>query len=272
TVELKSVNHRFLDIGTKTPRSFIAYEDLIRKVLTDCVSRGHIDVFINYVDNTENDRVVTIDKGLAKSLVTASITLSEELNLKNDYQVNALMRVPDVIKISQNEEDAETLRKLLEIALNRAVEALNVMRAIEGKKLYNDILARVVEIESLTSKIAIFAPQVTQCYKAKLEERIATSLGDIAIDQSKLANEIAFYADKSNIDEEIARLYSHISQVKSMLEEKEPIGRKLDFIVQEFNREANTICSKSNNIDLTNLALKLKNEIEKVREQVQNVE
>jgi uncharacterized protein (TIGR00255 family) len=272
TVELKSVNHRFLDISTKIPRMFLAHEDIVRSVLSDKFSRGHIDVFLNYNQNSSELRAVKPDLALAESYLRAATQLSDAFHLDNDYSLTALLKTPDIFTIEQTEVDTDRLRELLTEAVSAAADNLNNMRAAEGDKLAADIAARLYNIEQLLSRVKTFAPEVADDYAAKLSARIAEVLKNIEIDQSKLANEVAFFVDKSNIDEEIARLDSHIYNARDILKLAEPIGRKMDFLVQEFNREANTICSKSNNVTLTNIALELKNEIEKVREQVQNLE
>lgn len=272
TVELKSVNHRFLDISTKIPRMFIAYEDVIRSGLSQRLTRGHIDVFVNYVNNGESDRCVEADLTLANNYVEVARMLADKFGLKDDFQLTALMRSPDVIKTQQREEDEEILRSMLHEAVGQAVVKLNAMRLAEGEKMKADIVSRIGNIRQLVESIKVLAPKVSQNYRTKLAQRMEEVLADVEVDQSRLLNEVAFFADKSNIDEEIARLNSHIDNALKIMSANESVGRKMDFLVQEFNREANTVCSKSNDIELTNVALQLKNEIEKVREQVQNLE
>ncbi len=273
TIELKSVNHRFLDISTKIPRMFIAYEDVVRRVLGEGLSRGHVDVFLNYKPDDNSAKVVTVDSGLAASYVKAANALAEEFpHLHNDFTLNALMRTPDVLNVEQGEEDEAVLREMLEEALRGAVAKLNEMREIEGNKLRSDLLAKIANIETLLARVKEYAPKVAEQYRNKLSDRITEALGAVQLDESKLANEVCFFVDKSCIDEEITRLTSHIAHAREILATEVPVGRKLDFLVQEFNRETNTICSKSNFLELTNVALEMKNEIEKLREQVQNLE
>ena len=272
TVEIKSVNHRFLDLGFRLPRSFIAYEDLFRNIISDSVYRGHIDVFVNYCDNTDRPKKVSIDRGLAKGLLSAAEALQREFDLKNDFQLNSLLKTNDIVCIEQEEENPEILKNLISSATSLAVIHLNNMRETEGEKIKKTLILLLDNIEKLVNQINSIAPVVVSDFRFKLSERIKEALDSVSLDEAKLANEVAFFADKANIDEEIARLYSHISQMRSIMNAFEQAGRKLDFLVQEFNREANTICSKSNNLQLTNLALELKNEVEKVREQVQNIE
>lgn len=272
TVELKSVNHRFLDISTKIPRMFIAYEDVIRSGLSQGLTRGHIDVYVNYVNNGQSDRCVEADVSLANNYVEVARMLADKFGLKDDFQLSALMRAPDVVKTQQRTEDEEILRDMLQEAVAQAVVKLNAMREAEGEKMKADILARIANIKKLVQKVSKLAPTVAENYRAKLTQRIEETLGEVEVDNARLLNEVAFFADKSNIDEEIARLRSHIDNAVKIMSSNEAVGRKMDFLVQEFNREANTVCSKSNDIQLTNVALQLKNEIEKVREQVQNLE
>lgn len=272
TVELKSVNHRYLDLGFRLPRAFLAYEDIFRFQLSEGLSRGHVDVYVNYEDFSNRPKQVNLDLGLAKSLVDASKTLQTQFDLKNDFNVNSLIKSQDVLTVKEEEDDPELIKNLVLQSVKAAVQNLNNMREAEGKKLCATLLALVDNIEKIVSEISSFAPLVVEEYRQKLSARMSEILQNVALDENKLANEVAFFADKSNIDEEIARLKSHISQIRHIFAETQPVGRKLDFLVQEFNREANTICSKSNNLTLTNLGLSLKNEIEKVREQIQNVE
>lgn len=273
TIELKSVNHRFLDISTKIPRMFIAYEDVIRKTLGDKLSRGHVDVFLNYKPDENSGKVVVADEGLANSYVQCAKLLSDKfLELKNDFTLNALMRMSDVLTVQQQEEDEAVLREMLTQAVEQAADKLNEMREAEGNKLRLDLLAKIDNVEGLLNKVRQYAPQVAVDYREKLMQRVSAALEQVEIDQSKLANEVCFFVDKSCIDEEITRLTSHIAHAREILDETQPIGRKLDFLVQEFNRETNTICSKSSYLELTNVALEMKNEIEKLREQVQNME
>ena len=273
TIELKSVNHRFLDISTKIPRAFIAHEDVIRNGLSKGLSRGHIDVFLNYTLVGDTDKTVEVDMALAKGYVESAKQLKEAFpDLHLDFNVNALMRSNEVLTLKQTEEDAELLREMVAEAVDKAVESLNAMREIEGNALRVDLLAKIDKVEQLLSQVKTYAPQVAEQYREKLRSRVTEALAGVDIDESKLANEVCFFADKSCIDEEITRLSSHIQRAREILAGEQSVGRKLDFLVQEFNRETNTICSKSSYLELTNVALEMKNEIEKIREQVQNLE
>ncbi len=273
TVELKSVNHRFLDISTKMPRMFAAHEDLVRSTLAQGISRGHIDVFVNYRLLTDSDKVVKVDFNLAHSYSDAAKSLRSEFpELHDDFTICSLMRCSDVIVVEQKAEDESVVREILGEALSLAVENLNVMRESEGNKLRHDLLQKIENVEKLLQVVIELAPTVVTNYREKLRNRIQNVLSDVALDESKLANEVCFFADKSCIDEEITRLSAHIAHAREILSSEEPVGRKMDFLVQEFNRETNTICSKSSCVELTNVALEMKNEIEKMREQIQNLE
>lgn len=273
TIELKSVNHRFLDISTKIPHAFIACEDVIRNGLAKGLSRGHIDVFLKYTLVGQTDKSVTVDETLAKGYVEAAHRLSIAFpQLNHDFFISALMRSPDVVTVVQTEENAEVLREMVSEAVEKAVENLNGMREKEGNLLRDDLLCKIDNVEQLLGKVKEYAPTVAQEYRDKLRTRVTEALGDVQLDEARLLNEVCFFADKSCIDEEITRLTSHIDHARRILSAEEPVGRKLDFLVQEFNRETNTICSKSSYLKLTDVALQMKNEIEKIREQVQNLE
>ncbi|MDE7454831.1 MAG: YicC family protein [Clostridia bacterium] len=273
TVELKSVNHRFLDISTKIPRAFIAHEDIIRSGMSKSLTRGHIDVFINYQRTNESEKQVVVDMSLASGYVNAATQLAEAFpNLRNDFSVNSLIKSGEVVTLTQIDEDTDVIRNMLVTAVGNACAELNKMRAIEGDALRRDLLGKIDNFEKMLNKVKMIAPNVVEQYRTKLSERVAEALNGVAIDESKLANEVCFFADKSCIDEEITRLTSHIARAKELLNATEPVGRKLDFLIQEFNRETNTICSKSSYLELTDTALAMKNEIEKIREQIQNIE
>ena len=273
TIELKAVNHRFLDLNIKMPKIFSCCEDILRKTIAQNVSRGHIDVYVNYSDKSEKEKHVDIDFGLAAGYVEAARQLAEKFEgIQNDFTLNSLMRIPDVLKAVAPEEDEEFLKSLVSKTVSIACDDLNEMRRFEGEKIKDDLLSRIDNVENFVVQIKEKAPDVAEEYSEKLKIRISEALADVDYDESKFLNEVAFFIDKANIDEEIARLFSHVSHFRQLIGEDDCAGRKLDFLVQELNREANTICSKSNNAQLTSIALSLKNEIEKIREQVQNAE
>lgn len=269
-VEIKTVNNRNFDLNLKTPRSFIALEDCIRKTVQNYVKRGRIDLFITFSDTREKASSIEVNLDRAVSYYNASKEIAEKLGLANDVTVSTIMRSPEVVTDGLA-SDVTELEQIVKDTVASACEKLNEMRKIEGEKLCKDMLSRMDTISELRENIKSRAPFVSQEYKEKLKTRIEEALLDVKYDQARLLNEVAFYTDKVNIDEELTRLGSHITQFKQIIK-TEGAGKKLDFLMQEFNRETNTICSKSNDIEVTGYALSLKNEIEKVREQVQNLE
>lgn len=270
TVELKTVNNRNFDLNSKMPRSFLVFDDLIRKTVAKYVLRGRIDLFVNFSDIREKERNLSLDIGRAKSYYEISKRVSEELGLVNDVTVTGIMRLPDVVT-DNSSDDVSEFKDVLEDTVKKACENLNEMRGKEGEKICVDLLRRMDVIEELRNGIFERAPIVVEEYRQKLKQRVEEALKDVKYDEARLLNEVAFYTDKVNIDEELTRLSSHIHQFREIIRQ-EGSGKKADFLMQEFNREANTVCSKSNDIEITRLALSLKNEIEKVREQVQNLE
>lgn len=269
-VELKTVNNRNFDFNCKTPRAFIALEDTIRKTVQNLVKRGRVDLFINFSDTRENVTELSVNVDKAKSYYNASKVISEELNLPNDLSVTSIMKSPDVIT-DNSVFNVEEFEQIVKQTVELACQKLNTMRRIEGEKLVADMLNRMDTIKGLADKIRERAPLVALEYKNKLKTRIEDFLQDVKYDEARLLSEVAFYTDRVNIDEELTRLNSHILQFRDIVK-VDGAGKKLDFLMQEFNRETNTICSKSNDIEVTRNALELKNEIEKVREQVQNLE
>ncbi|MGN1372453.1 MAG: YicC/YloC family endoribonuclease [Candidatus Coproplasma sp.] len=271
TAEIKTVNNRYLDVAMKCPRILASCEDVLRSIVREKLTRGHADVYITYVDKRENRASLSVDLQAAKAWVDTALKLKEAFpEIENDFTVSALMRQQDVLK----QEDVACDEELIEgvkAALSMALDKLNVMRKTEGDKLAKDMLTRVDVVEQLVGKVSQRAPLVAQDYAKRLEEKIKTCLEGVNFDEGRLLTEVAVFTDKSNIDEELTRLASHISQFREIAK-ADLVGRKLDFLVQEFNRETNTICSKSNDLTITKLGLELKNEIEKIREQVQNVE
>ncbi len=272
TVEIKTVNNRYLDAAIKAPRIFVAHEEVVRSVLREYLTRGHADIFVSFSDKREREKSLYLDEETAKSYVAAAKRIKALFpDAADDISVSGILRYPDVIKSEDVSAADEELISALKTALKAALEKLNVMREAEGKKLEADMLSRMKTIEKLVSDVEKRAPLVALNYRQKLETKMKKILDGVEVDEGRLLTEAAIFADKSNIDEELTRLHSHISQFCDICRET-LVGRKLDFLVQEFNRETNTICSKSNDLEITRLGLALKNEIEKVREQVQNVE
>ena len=270
--EVKTVNNRYLDISVKCPKIFLGYEDTIRGIVRSRLTRGHADVFISFTDKRPKQRTLYIDEGAARAYVEAAERLSSLFpKLLNDFTVTALMRQPDIVRAEETAGADEELIAALRGALESALDKLNVMRATEGEKLARDMLARVDAIERSVAAITERAPLVAEAYKNRLAEKVQSYLENVPVDEGRLLTEVAVFTDKANIDEELTRLGSHISQFRAICAD-ELVGRKLDFLIQEFNRETNTICSKSNDLQITKLGLGMKNDIEKIREQVQNVE
>lgn len=272
TIELKSVNHRFLDINTKLPKTLICVEDALRKTIQENLSRGRIDVFVTYSDKRDTEKSVILDLGLARGYFNAVQALVKEFDVKNDLTATSFLKIQDVVRPDSTDDDLEVLTQLTQVTTKDAIEQLNKMRRVEGEKLKIDMLERIAVLEQMLQSVQEQAPKVAENYREKLMSRVTEILGNFEIDQNKLINEVAFYADKSNIDEEITRLKSHFAQGKNILTKEVLVGRKLDFLIQEFNREVNTICSKSNDLTLTGIGVAMKSEIEKIREQVQNLE
>ena len=272
TVELKSVNHRFLDLGFRMPRHISFLEDEIRRQLTERLTRGHVDVFVSYRNTRTDARTAVVDGALLNAYITAANECAEKYGLRNDLSVVSALRFPDVVDVVEAEEDREAVTELLKKALGAACDELINMRSIEGERLCADLLARLDTVLGIRAGIAEKAPGVVEDYRAKLNERIASILQSVEIDAARLATEVALFADKANIDEELVRLGSHVAAARELLENGSAVGRKMDFIVQEMNREFNTIGSKANNKDITALVIEGKAEIEKIREQVQNLE
>ena len=272
TCEVKTVNNRYLDVSVRCPRIFIAYEEVIRGIVRESLTRGHADVFIGLSDKREKKRELYLDEGVASAYAEAAKKIKALFpDAADDFSVTNILRYPEVIKTEEVSSADEECVGALKAALKSALEKLNVMRSVEGEKLKEDMLSRMNTIEGLVDEVEKRAPMVSEGYKAKLESKIKKILEGTEPDEGRLLTEVALFVDKSNIDEELTRLHSHISQFRQICTER-LVGRKLDFLVQEFNRETNTICSKSNDLEITRLGLALKNEIEKVREQVQNIE
>lgn len=272
TVEVKTVNNRYLDSSIKAPRILAAHEETVRTVLREKLTRGHADIFVSLSDKREREKNLYLDEDTAKAYVAAAKRIKSLFpEIQDDISVSGVLRYPDVIKSEDVAAADEEILTALKSALSAALEKLNAMREVEGKKLEEDMLSRMQTIEKLVGEVEKRAPIVASNYRQKLEAKMKKILEGVEVDEGRLLTEAALFADKSNIDEELTRLHSHISQFREICREK-LVGRKLDFLVQEFNRETNTICSKSNDLEITRLGLALKNEIEKVREQVQNIE
>ena len=270
TVELKSVNHRFLDLAFRMPRNLMFLEDDIRKALSAKLARGHVDVFLTYRNLRSDARKVTVDRALFDAYAAALETLSGT-ELRDDRSLMAIARMPDVMVTTEADEDQDAVRALLMKALEEACEQLIAMRRREGESMKKDLSFRVDEIERMTGEIEQRYPQTVEEYKNRLRAAVEELVGN-NVDENRLLMEVAVMADRSAIAEETVCLRSHVKQLREYFEATEPIGRRIDFIVQELNREVNTISSKSQDIPITKLAVDAKAEIEKLREQLQNIE
>lgn len=272
TVEIKTINHRYCDINLKMPKSLISVEDKIRSTIQKKINRGKVDVFINLTTYDKKDIRTVFNETLADSYVECLRSIKNRYDIKDDISLSLVAKFPEVVTIQQQEEDIEKLWKSLSGPLNEAIDMLIEMRQIEGNKLQENIIEKCNNIKNILHNIEERAPLVPITYKQKLQERLKELLEDYNIDENRIAMEVAILADRACIDEEIVRLNSHIIQMQETLKLDESIGRKLDFIVQEMNRETNTIASKANDLNISNLAISIKNEIEKIREQIQNIE
>ena len=272
-IEMKSVNNRYLDINIRLPRKFNAFEDLIKNEIKSKVSRGKIDVFINIQRSEREDIVIKPDFALLDRYVEAYKEIMDHFEINERIDLNKLLRINDGLIVEDRELDPEIAKATIFEALKGAIDGMLVMRGNEGEKLKEDILAKTEKIQNVIFKIKEFAPEISKNYKIKMKTRIIELLDQIDdYDEDKVNMEVAIYADKKAIDEELVRLDSHFDQFKDLLESDDPIGRKLDFLLQEINREVNTIGSKSPDYDISTYVVELKSELEKIREQVQNME
>ena len=272
TVELKSVNHRYLDVNIRMPKKLNFFETAIRTLLKSYVNRGKVDIFITYEDLSQSQVSVKYNAALAAEYLKYLRQMEEELGLENDVRVSALSRYPEVFTMEEQSENEEELWNGLKEALEGAFGQFVKTRKAEGENLKKDILSKLDFLETEIGFVEERSPQIVAEYRAKLEEKMKELLADTQIEDSRIAAEVILFADKICTDEEVVRLKSHIRHMRATLEEKEGIGRKLDFIAQEMNREANTILSKANDLEVSNHAITLKTEIEKIREQIQNIE
>ena len=272
SVELKSVNHRYLDLSIKMPRKLVFLEGAIRNLMKTYMQRGKVDVFITYEDYTLSCGALKYNKELAGEYLAYIRQMAEEFGLENDVKAGALSRYPDVLTMEEQSVDEDALWAVLEAPLREACEKFAQSRAREGENLKNDLIAKLDALDEKVSQVEARSPEVVDSYREKLEAKVHELLEDSQIEDSRIAAEVVLFSDKICNDEETVRLHSHIQGMKKMLEEKEGIGRKLDFMAQEMNREANTILSKSSDLIISNIAIDLKTEIEKIREQVQNIE
>lgn len=272
TVEMKSVNHRYLDVNLKMPKKLNFFESAIRNVLKEYMQRGKVDVFITYEDYTENNVCVKYNKDIAAEYMKYLQQMAEDFSLDSDIRVSTLSRYPEVLSMEEQTIDEAQIWKSLEKALRGAADGFVKTRIIEGENLLEDLIGKLDGMLEHIKFVEERSPQIIREYRHRLEEKIKDLLEDVKVDENRLLMEVTIFADKACVDEEIVRLKSHIETTKQNLLEGGGIGRKLDFIAQEMNREANTILSKANDLATSNRAIELKTEIEKVREQIQNIE
>lgn len=272
TLEMKSVNNRFLDLSFRMPRSLNFAEDAARRQISAALARGHVDVFATYRNLREDSRQVRVDEALLSAYMRAMDRVAESTGLQDNRTVLDMARLTDVLVISEAQEDQEALLSLMNEALCGALSQMLQMREAEGERLREDIARRVDSLEEMTRLIEARYPDTVTEYRDKLAARVQELLAGAAVDEQRMLQEVALMADRSAIAEETVRLHSHFAQIRGLLDEKEPVGRRLDFLVQELNREVNTISSKSQDVPITQLVIAAKAEIEKIREQVQNVE
>ena len=270
-IEIKSVNHRYLDISVRIPKQLSYLEETMKKEIAKKVKRGKIDVFVTFENNSLEGKEIKINTELAKAYIDELKKLAEKENILSDIQVTEISKYPDVLNIQSSQDDEKITKEVLE-TITIATDNLVQMRETEGNKISEDLLKRLNTRNKKVEEIAKLSTGLIEEYVVKLEERIKEILKNQEIDKTRLAQEVVIYADKCSIEEEVTRLNSHISQFKNLLNSNEAIGKKLDFIIQEMNRETNTIGSKANNLEITNGVIDIKTEIENIREQVQNIE
>ena len=272
SIELKSVNNRYLDVSVKLPRTMLFAEEPIKAAVGRHISRGKVDVFVTVDQSASDDMEVRVNEPLLKGYIEALSSAAEKFGLQNDMTVMSLCRLPDVLSTDRREIDSSALMTGITEILERALTEYDAMRLREGEKLRDDVLARLETISRLTGVVEENAPKTVAEYRARLEQKLQEVLATANIDESRVLTEAAIFADKIAVDEETVRLRSHISQLRGLTNGESPAGRKMDFLIQELDREANTIGSKCQNADIAHVVVELKAEIEKIREQIQNVE
>ncbi len=272
SVELKSVNNRYLDTSVRLPRSFLFAEDAVKAAVQQHISRGKVDVFISVDSSAAEDMTVKVNEPLLKGYIQAISQISRDYGLSNDITAMSVSRFPDVLSVEKKDLDAEAITAGIISVAETALADFDAMRLREGEKLRDDVLSKLETIDSLVTLVEQESPKTLADYRARLESRMAEVLGSAGIDENRILAEAAIFADRIAVDEETVRLRSHMSQLKTMISGNSPTGRKIDFLIQEFNREANTIGSKCQSSHVAHVVVDLKSEIEKIREQIQNIE
>lgn len=270
-VEIKSVNHKYSDITIKMPRSITYLEEHIKKEICKTITRGKVDVYVSFINNSNIGREVKINSELANMYISELRKICDETGIENNINVMDISKMPDVLTI-QNDENEELIWSELQVALSEAIKEFISMRQTEGEKISKDLLNRINQISGNVNKICEFSTRLVEDYVVKLTNRVKEYLKTNVVDESRLAQEVVIYADKCSVEEEITRLKSHITQFVELLNADGAIGKKIDFLLQEMNRETNTIGSKANCLDITNLVVEIKTELENIREQIQNIE
>ncbi len=272
SVELKSVNNRYLDTSVRLPRSFMFAEDSVKTAVQSHISRGKVDLFISVDSSGANEMAVKVNEPLLKGYIEAIAHISDEYKLPNDLTALGVSRFPDVLSVEKKDVDADAISAGISSIVEDALCDFDAMRLREGEKLRDDVLSRLETINRLVSTVEEKSPETVVEYRKRLEQKMADVLGTAGIDESRILAEAAIFADHIAVDEETVRLRSHMAQLRTMINGNSPTGRKIDFLIQEFNREANTIGSKCQNSDIAHVVVDLKSEIEKIREQIQNIE
>ena len=272
TIEIKSVNNRYCDISIKIPRNIGFLEEKTKKVVTNSISRGKVDVFITYTNNSEKGKNIKFNTELAKKYVEELRKLKDETNTIDNIGIIDISKMPEVLNLKVENDDEDLLWEELSECLNNAITSFVLMRETEGEKIKNDLEKRIKTVSEKIEKISEISTGLVEEYIVKLEKRIKDLLKTTVVDEARLAQEVVIYSDKCSVEEELTRLRSHITQFLNMLNEEKAVGKKLDFLIQEMNRETNTIGSKANSLEITNLVVDVKTEIENIREQVQNIE
>lgn len=271
-VEIKSVNHRYLEFSAKTPRVYGYLDEKLKELLKTSISRGKVEVSVSIYNQEGINAEIEINKALAKGYLNALRNSADELDLKDDLTLSKIMKLSDIFTVVKKTEDEEVIWNEVKAVAESAVEKFVEMRTVEGEKMYADISSRLDYLEDAVGKIENRTPSVLESYKQRLYDKIKETIGDREVDDQRVITEVAIFADKIAVDEETVRLRSHISQFRDLINSTEPVGRKLDFLIQEMNREVNTTGSKAQDLTITQLVVDMKSEIEKIREQIQNIE
>jgi uncharacterized protein (TIGR00255 family) len=272
TVEIRSVNHRYSDYNIKVPRAYGFLEDKTREYMSKCITRGKVDIYITIESCGQTDKNIILDEALAEEYVTALYMLRDKFNLADDISVSTIAGFRDIFAAEQKEDNPETVWSMTENVLREAADMFIQMRSHEGARIEKDLSDRIKYMSTLVEKVDMFSPETVKAYERRLYEKIKETLGDRSIDDARILTEAALFADKVSVNEETVRLHGHFDEFESIMKSGEPAGRKMDFLIQEMNREVNTIGSKANDLEIARIVVELKGEIEKLREQIQNIE